>query len=164
MPIFRNLFASLKKKFLKRLSKSKTKKSSRRIRKKIKPLHRRGKPAKKSPARKSRTVPKIKTKKKITKARAKSALKPAKKVAENPPIGEITHYFSHIKVCVIKVLGGDVRVGDRLKIVGHTSNFIQEVTSLQIENTDVKIASKGQLAGLKVKARTRAGDKVYKIN
>ena len=79
-------------------------------------------------------------------------------------IGEVTHYFSRIMVCVVKMTGNPMNVGERIRIKGNTRNFVQEVRSLQIESRDVKSARRGQLVGLKVKQVARAGDKVYKIN
>ncbi|MFH1359419.1 MAG: hypothetical protein ABIJ41_00085 [Candidatus Omnitrophota bacterium] len=79
-------------------------------------------------------------------------------------IGEITHYFSKIEVCVIKMTNGQMALGDRIKIQGSTSDFIQKVTSLQIENSDVRLARKGQLVGMKVNSKCREGNQVFKLS
>ncbi|MFA5060520.1 MAG: hypothetical protein WC676_07840 [Candidatus Omnitrophota bacterium] len=79
-------------------------------------------------------------------------------------VGEITHFFSKIKVCVVRIDNGSIIVGDKLRIEGGSGHFIQKVISLQIENKDVKIANKGQLVGLKVNKKTRPGSKAYKIS
>lgn len=76
------------------------------------------------------------------------------------PVGEITHYFSKIGVCVVKVKR-PLAVGDKIQIKGHTTDFIQTVESMQVEGRDVRMARKGQLVGLKVKEPTRPGDEVY---
>ncbi|MFA5087410.1 MAG: hypothetical protein WC552_00075 [Candidatus Omnitrophota bacterium] len=77
--------------------------------------------------------------------------------------GEITHYFSRIMVCVVKVTGGSLRVGDLLHIRGPKTDFVQKIESLQIESVDVPVAPKGKLAGLKVRQEAREGDRVYKV-
>jgi len=77
-------------------------------------------------------------------------------------IGEITHYFERIKVCVIKITQGTVLIGDKLTIVGPKVKFIQKVWSMQIESQDVKVAKKGQLIGVKVDKPVQVGDVVYK--
>lgn len=82
---------------------------------------------------------------------------------DEPLIGEVTHFFSRIQVCVIKIAKGRVVIGDKLRIKGHTTNFVQQVQSLQIENSDVKAARKGQLVGLKIIKKVRAGDRVFKV-
>lgn len=76
-------------------------------------------------------------------------------------IGEVTHYFSKIMVCVVKMTRGSMRVGDQIRIKGSTSDFAQKAKSLQIESRDVHMAKKGQLVGLKVDQLVRSGDKVY---
>ena len=78
-------------------------------------------------------------------------------------IGPITHFFSRISVCVIKIANDQVRSGDSLLIKGAKTNFVQKVESLQIESVDVRVARKGHLAGLKVNRPARVGDKVFKI-
>ena len=86
-----------------------------------------------------------------------------KPVAQDQCVGEVTHYFSRIEVCVVKMTQGRVNVGDKICIKGHSTDFSQKILSLQIENSDVKTARKGQLVGLKVKSKVREGDKVFKL-
>ncbi|OGX31298.1 MAG: hypothetical protein A2787_06430 [Omnitrophica WOR_2 bacterium RIFCSPHIGHO2_01_FULL_48_9] len=78
-------------------------------------------------------------------------------------LGEVTHFFSKIVVCVVKVTHGQIKVGERIRVKGNTTDFQQTIRSLQIESVDVKAARKGQLIGLKVDREARVGDKVYKI-
>lgn len=96
---------------------------------------------------------------KIRTARLKEALKA---IPRNFLIGEITHYFSKIEVCVIKITQGRINIGDRLRIKGRAGDFMQQVRSLQIENNNVSTAVKGQLVGLKIDKKAKPGDKVYK--
>ncbi len=77
-------------------------------------------------------------------------------------VGEITHYFDRIKVCVVKINAGAVLIGDRLSMIGPKTKFVQKVWSMQIESQDVKVARKGQSIGLKVEKLVAVGDKVYK--
>lgn len=77
-------------------------------------------------------------------------------------IGEITHYFDRIKVCVVKITHGSVLIGDRLTIYGPKTKFVQKLWSMQIESQDVKVAKKGQLIGIKVDKPVVVGDVVYK--
>ncbi len=77
-------------------------------------------------------------------------------------IGQVTHYFNNINVGAIE-LTGDLKVGDRIRFKGATTDFDQVVESMQIENEDVEAASPGEGVGLKVKKRVREGDEVYKI-
>ena len=79
------------------------------------------------------------------------------------PIGEITHYFPHVKAGVIKIDKGTVSAGDTIYLKGHTTSFEQKIKSMQINRVPVEKASKGQEIGIKVKGRVRRGDKVYKL-
>lgn len=78
-------------------------------------------------------------------------------------VGEITHYFSKIQVCVVKVTHRALSLGDRIHIEGSETSFSQAIESLQIENSDVRVAPIGKLVGLKVKKKVKPGDKVYKV-
>lgn len=77
-------------------------------------------------------------------------------------IGAVTHYFSRISVAVIE-LTDEISVGDKIQIMGSTTNFEQTVKSMQIEHEDVTKARSGQSIGLKVTERVREGDRVYRI-
>jgi putative protease len=83
-------------------------------------------------------------------------------VEEKKLVGKVTHYFTKIGVAVIE-LEDTLKVGDRISIEGATTNFEQEVESMQIEHTNVTEAKKGDSIGLKVVDRVRAGDLVFKL-
>jgi translation elongation factor EF-Tu-like GTPase len=76
-------------------------------------------------------------------------------------IGEVSHWFGNINVAGIKLSDG-LAVGDRIHIVGHTTDFEQEVASMQLDNEDVSEASAGDEIGIKLRSRARPGDDVYK--
>ena len=82
---------------------------------------------------------------------------------EEKEIGQITHYFAHVDVGVIKISGGELKIGDKIAIRGHTTNIEEVVESMQIEHENVETAKKGDSVGIKVKERVRTGDKVYLI-
>ena len=77
-------------------------------------------------------------------------------------IGEVTHYYNKISVAVLDLVE-PIRVGDVVRIMGHTSDFQQRVRSLQIEHQAVEEAEPGQDVAIKVDERVRHDDKVYKI-
>jgi len=77
-------------------------------------------------------------------------------------IGRITHYFSKIGVAVIEITAESLKVGETIRIKGHSSDFTQSVESLQLEHLSVPEVKKGVSAGIKVKEHVREGDKVYK--
>ena len=77
-------------------------------------------------------------------------------------IGEVSIYFSQPEVAAIK-LSGKLKIGDKVHIKGHTTNFEQVVASIQIDRKDVKEAKKGDEIGIKVTDRVRPNDKVFII-
>ena len=81
---------------------------------------------------------------------------------EGKPIGSITHYFSRCKAGVIK-LKGPLVAGETIHIQGHTTDFKQKLSSLQIDNKAVEKAKKGSEVGFSAKKRVRINDLVYKV-
>jgi putative protease len=77
-------------------------------------------------------------------------------------IGQITHYYHKIRVAVL-TLTDSIQVGDHVHVLGHTTNFEQEITSIQIDHLPVDEAEPGQEVALKVTGRVRGGDRVYRI-
>jgi len=78
-------------------------------------------------------------------------------------IGVITHFFPKIGVAVVEITAGSLKIGETIRIKGHTSDFTQSVESLQLEHLSVPEIKKGVSAGMKVKEHVREGDKVYRI-
>jgi translation elongation factor EF-1alpha len=79
---------------------------------------------------------------------------------EERPIGQVTHYFGHIGVAAID-LSDNLAVGQRIHIRGHTTDFITDVGSIQIEHEQVPQAGPGASIGIKVTEKVRPGDMVY---
>ncbi len=78
-------------------------------------------------------------------------------------VGEVMKFFSKPSVAAIKITEGELKIGDRIKFKGHTTDFEDQIQSMQIENQSVEKAGTGQLIGIKVKERVRERDIVYKI-
>jgi len=81
---------------------------------------------------------------------------------EKELIGKVTHWFGKVGVAGVE-LTGKLAVGDRIRVLGHTTDFEQEVTSMQIMHQDVAEAGPGDDVGIKVQSRARRGDRVYKV-
>lgn len=77
-------------------------------------------------------------------------------------IGEVSDFFAHPVVAGIELTAG-LRVGDRIRIKGHTTDLEMTVESMQIKNEQVEEAKEGDSIGVKVSERVRSGDMVYKI-
>jgi translation elongation factor EF-1alpha len=78
-------------------------------------------------------------------------------------VGEVMKFFSKASVAAIKLTDGELKVGDRIKIKGHTTDFEDQVQSMQIENKPVEKAGPGEMIGIKVKDRVREKDLVYRV-
>ncbi len=81
---------------------------------------------------------------------------------EEREVGKVVHYFSRIGVAAVE-LEGEIKIGDEVHFQGHTTDFYDVVTSMQVENNPVDKAGKGDKVGIKVKDRVRVGDKVYVV-
>jgi len=77
-------------------------------------------------------------------------------------IGTVTHYYNRISVAVLN-LSGALKVGDKILILGRSTDFVQVVTSMEIEHRKVPAVSPGMEVALKVADSVRSGDEVYKI-
>mgnify|MGYP001614732940 CR=1 FL=1 len=75
-------------------------------------------------------------------------------------IGMVTDYFTKVEVAAVK-LSGSLKIGDRIRIRGSTTDFEQEVESMQIDRKTVQKAKKGDEIGIKVNDRVRRNDKIY---
>jgi len=82
-------------------------------------------------------------------------------MAKEKEIGKVMTYYDQIKVIAIEVKA-PLKVGDKIHIKGATTDFIQEVKSMQVEHEKVASVKKGDSVGIKVKDKARPNDKVYK--
>ncbi|MEW6009260.1 MAG: hypothetical protein AB1629_06480 [Candidatus Omnitrophota bacterium] len=124
--------------------------------------------AKKKQSRR-RVIQKRTTKKRSTKnirkRSTKKILKTAAKILDisGELLGEISHFYPKVSAAVLTLKRGELKLGDRIRVVGHSTDFEQEVGSMQIDHQAIPLAKKGDEIGLEVKARVRQNDKVYKI-
>ena len=86
----------------------------------------------------------------------------AEEQALGEEIGKVTHYYTKIGVAVIE-LSDTLRVGDKIRIKGATTDFEQTIDSMQVEHEEIEEAEAGQSIGLKVNDNVRQHDVVYKV-
>jgi translation elongation factor EF-1alpha len=77
-------------------------------------------------------------------------------------VGRVSDYFSHIMVAGVD-LNAPLHVGDRIHILGHTSDTEMNVDSIQIDHKDIAQAKAGDSVGIRVPERVRRGDMVYLV-
>jgi hypothetical protein len=76
-------------------------------------------------------------------------------------IGRITHYFSHLSVAGVE-LQAPLAVGDRIHIRGHTTDLVQDVSSMEVEHAAVHSAGPGDDVALKVDDHVRDHDLIFR--
>ena len=81
---------------------------------------------------------------------------------EEKQIGAVSHYFGKVSVGIID-LTEPLKVGDTIHIKGHSSDFTQEVSSLQIEHAKITEGKAGDMVGTKVGQKVHEHDEVYKV-
>ena len=79
-------------------------------------------------------------------------------------VAVIVKFFAKPSVAPLEVTNGTINKGDLLRYKGHTPDFTEEISSMEIDNESVDEVKAGDLVGVKVKERVREGDKVYKVS
>jgi hypothetical protein len=77
-------------------------------------------------------------------------------------IGKITHFYGHLSVAIIE-LSDTLKLGDTIHIKGHSSDFTQNIDSMQVEHANVSQAKPKDVIGIKVAEKVHPHDKVYKV-
>lgn len=77
-------------------------------------------------------------------------------------IGRVTHYFGQISVAAV-TLTEPLKVGDRIRLKGHTTDFTMTVDRMQVEHKDVSEAKPGDDVAVHVTEKARQNDEVRKV-
>ena len=78
-------------------------------------------------------------------------------------IGKVVKFFAKPSVAAVEITAGTLRIGDTIRIQGHTTDLEEKVQSMQIEKESIDEAKPGDLIGIQVSERVREGDKVFKV-
>ncbi|MDP2921921.1 MAG: hypothetical protein Q8O12_06130 [Candidatus Omnitrophota bacterium] len=133
----------------------KKKKSGKSVKKPVRKAKK--KPACKKPAGAAKKKKALKTKKQPVKKASSVSID-----ASLEEVGVVTHYFPKVDAAVVKLTKAGLSVGDKIVIKGHTSDFKENVESIQLDHAPIQNAEKDMEIGLKVKAKVREHDVVYK--
>ncbi len=87
----------------------------------------------------------------------------AKSQLDEEEVGRVTHFFSKASAAGIEITAGSLKEGDTIRVKGHTTDFTQEVDSMQVDNASVEEAKIGDLVGIKTSDRAREHDIVYRV-
>ncbi|HME41854.1 MAG TPA: hypothetical protein VKF36_02110 [Syntrophorhabdales bacterium] len=82
---------------------------------------------------------------------------------EEVAIGTVEKYFGKIGVAAIKITGGEMKVGDKIHMKGHSTDFEQVVESMQVEHQSVQKAGPGTDVGIRVKEKVHEKDTVFLV-
>jgi translation initiation factor IF-2 len=77
-------------------------------------------------------------------------------------IGKVIHFYDKISVAVLS-LSENLKTDDRIKFVKDNQEFIQQVSSMQLDHKPVSAAKKGEEVAIKVDQPVKKGAKVYKV-
>jgi len=77
-------------------------------------------------------------------------------------IGHVIHYYNQIGVAAVDLID-DIKLGDKLLFLGHTTDLTQPVFSMEIKHHKITSAEPGMRIALKVIEPVRKGDEVYKL-
>jgi putative protease len=77
-------------------------------------------------------------------------------------VGKVTHYYRRLGVAVLLLTDG-IKIGDTLLFLGHTTEFFQAVSSIEVEHRKILSASGGAEVAVKVDEPVRRGDLVYRV-
>lgn len=76
--------------------------------------------------------------------------------------GTVVHFFKGPSVAIVR-LTGELAVGDRIRIHGHTTDFTEQITSMELDHQKVERANAGDEVAIQVTARAREHDQVLKV-
>jgi len=77
-------------------------------------------------------------------------------------VGEVTHYFDRLGVATVLISNSQAK-GDAVHFLGHSSDFIQQITSMQIEHETILSAKKGDEVAIKTDKPVKALTSVFLI-
>jgi putative protease len=77
-------------------------------------------------------------------------------------LGTVFDYFAKVGVAAIKLVA-PLKVGDKIKIKGATTDLEQTLESMQMHNSPVEKANAGDDVGIKVNDRVRKHDKIFLV-
>lgn len=81
---------------------------------------------------------------------------------EEKMVGKVTHYFGKVSAAMVD-LSDALKIGDKIHVKGTNADFVQDVTSMQVEHVTITEAKAGDKVGIGVTQKVHENDVVYKI-
>lgn len=76
-------------------------------------------------------------------------------------VGVVKEYFRKPGVAAVEILKGRLKVGDKVRFLGYTTDFTQKIQSIQINHQDISEAGVGDYVGILVVDRVRENDRMF---
>lgn len=77
-------------------------------------------------------------------------------------IGKVMHYYSHLGVAVLSLIDS-LKLGDRIHVYGYATDFIQRITSMEIDHHSIVWVRPGDNVAVKVTQPVHVHDVVFRI-
>jgi len=78
-------------------------------------------------------------------------------------VGTVSHYFKGPSVAIVRLTAGPLAVGDRIRFHGHTTDFTEQITSMEVNHQKVERANTGEEVAIQVTDRAREHDQVLRV-
>ena len=82
-------------------------------------------------------------------------------LTDKEAVAVVREYFRKPGVAAVEVIRGRVRIGDKVRFRGHTTDFTQEIESMQIDHQEITEAGEGDFVGILVNDRVRENDSMF---
>ena len=76
-------------------------------------------------------------------------------------IGTVTHWFGHLSVAAVN-LTGPLAVGDRVHVLGHVTDLVQIIRSMEVDHRKVERAVPGDDVAIAFDDHVREHDRIYR--
>ena len=77
-------------------------------------------------------------------------------------IGKVTHFYDHINVAVLTLTDG-LKLGDKIHIIGHATDFTQRVFSMEIEHHGIVWVKPSDNVAIKITLPVHEHDLVFRV-
>lgn len=75
-------------------------------------------------------------------------------------IGTVIHYYGRPHAAIVR-FSDDIPIGTHVHFAGVTTDFEEDIDSMEYDHRPITLATQGQEVGVHVTERVREGDHVY---
>ena len=77
-------------------------------------------------------------------------------------VGKVIHYYDHLGVAVLSLIDS-LKLGDKIHISGHSTDFEQRVSSMEIDHHSVVWVKPGDSVAIRVLEPVHVHDVVFRV-